>query len=73
MAPNPSSEERTLPVLRTPDGAPYEVPPEGSLGLLALGYVGLMLWRQKRHAARNDTPSRHPAEHPAGPVAAPTI
>ena len=30
------------------DGKPYEVPVEGSLGLLALGAVGLMAWRTKR-------------------------
>lgn len=34
--------------LRTKDGAPYDVPVEGSLGLLALGYVGLMAWREAR-------------------------
>lgn len=28
---------------------PYEIPEGGSLGLLALGYVGIMLWREKRH------------------------
>lgn len=27
---------------------PYEVTPVGSLGLLALGAVGLKAWRQKR-------------------------
>ena len=26
---------------------PDEIPEEGSLGLLALGYEGIMLWRQK--------------------------
>lgn len=26
----------------------YEIPPEGSLGLLALGHIGLKLWREKR-------------------------
>ena len=29
-------------------GNPFEIPQEGSLGLLALGYTGLMLWRAKR-------------------------
>ena len=37
-----------IPQLKTPDGKPYEVPVEGSLGLLALGYVGLMSWRAKK-------------------------
>jgi hypothetical protein len=31
-----------------PDGKPIEIPAEGSLGLLAVGYRGLMAWRQKR-------------------------
>ncbi len=26
----------------------YEIPVEGSLGLLAVGYIGLQLWREKR-------------------------
>ena len=37
-------------VLRTPDGKPSDVPVEGSLSLLALGYKGLMAWRAKRIA-----------------------
>lgn len=37
------------PLFRTQDGEDFEVPAEGSLGLLALGYVGLMAWRQKRN------------------------
>ena len=36
------------PLLTTEDGTPYEVPVEGSLGLLALGYAGLILWREAR-------------------------
>ena len=32
----------------TEDGRNYEVPVEGSLGLLALGDVALMAWRLKR-------------------------
>ncbi len=35
-------------VLRDPDGQPYEVPPGGALGLLAIGWVGLRLWRENR-------------------------
>lgn len=34
--------------LRDPDGHPFDVPPDGALGLLALGWVGLRLWRDKR-------------------------
>ncbi|CAN5325699.1 hypothetical protein BH09BAC5_BH09BAC5_00700 [soil metagenome] len=35
-----------------PEGAEYAVPPEGSLGLLALGYRGLVAWRNKREEAK---------------------
>ena len=34
--------------LKTKDGEPYDIPPEGSLGLLALGAKGLIAWRNKR-------------------------
>jgi hypothetical protein len=30
---------------------PYDIPVEGTLGLLALGDVGLALWRKKREEA----------------------
>ena len=33
---------------------PYEIPVEGSLGLLAVGYRGLLAWREKRAAAGQD-------------------
>lgn len=36
------------PLFYTSEGAAYDVPVEGSLGLLAYGYKGLMAWRQKR-------------------------
>ncbi len=29
-------------------GEALEIPEEGSLGLLALGYIGIMLWRAKK-------------------------
>jgi hypothetical protein len=32
--------------------AGFVVPPEGSLGLLALGYRGLKIWRARRKEAR---------------------
>jgi len=32
-------------------GDKYIVPPEGSLGLLALGYRGLVAWREAREEA----------------------
>ncbi len=32
----------------TADGKPFDVPVKGSVGLLALGYRGLMAWRARR-------------------------
>ncbi len=37
---------------RTTKGEDYEIPEEGSLGLLALGHVGLIAWRKKKQAIR---------------------
>ena len=34
--------------IQTEAGKNYEIPFEGSLGLLASGYLGIMAWRQKR-------------------------
>ena len=34
--------------LVTKDGIPYHITKEGSLGLLALGHVGLLAWRRVR-------------------------
>ncbi len=45
------ADEIKNPNLRTDSGEQYEVPAEGSLGLLAMGYKGLMLWRKKRFDA----------------------
>ncbi len=44
---NPEQSKQKL-VISTEDGKPFQVPPEGSLGLLALGYKGLIAWRQAR-------------------------
>ncbi len=38
--------------LTTREGKPMEVTEHGSLGLLALGYRGLMLWRAKKEELR---------------------
>ena len=37
--------------IETRDGAQIKVPAEGNLGLLALGYQGIMLWREARAAS----------------------
>lgn len=42
--------------LQTEEREAYDIPVEGSLGLLALGYVGLMLWREKRGALKVQDP-----------------
>ena len=34
--------------IKTTSGEPFEITEGGSLGLLALGYIGVMLWREKR-------------------------
>lgn len=34
--------------VKTTTGQNFEIPVEGSLGLLALGDIGLMAWRQKK-------------------------
>lgn len=49
-------EASSVPVLNTVTGEAYDIPVEGSLGLLALGFAGVMLWREKRAAARNAPP-----------------
>jgi len=36
------------PIIKDKEGKNIEVPVEGSIGLLALGYKGLMAWRMKR-------------------------
>lgn len=44
------SEEQNTENMPQP-GDVYDVPVEGSLGLLALGSVGLKAWRQKKREA----------------------
>lgn len=36
------------PVTITLDGKPFEVPPGGTLGLLALGNIGIRAWKKTR-------------------------
>ena len=44
----PENRKKTDKLDITVDGKPYDVPEEGSLGLLALGAAGLLAWRKKR-------------------------
>ncbi len=37
--------------LTTEDGKPFDAPVDGSLGLLAVGFRGVIAWRQARSAA----------------------
>ena len=34
--------------LQTADGQPFNIPADGAIGLLALGDIGIIAWRQKR-------------------------
>ena len=43
------TDESSFAPLVTTEGTPYEITEEGSLGILAMGYVGIMLWRDKRY------------------------
>ena len=47
---------------RTREGAAYDIPEGGSLGLLALGYIGLMAWREKRALMHNYSPTTESLE-----------
>jgi hypothetical protein len=46
-------KEKNNPVLPNA-GHTYEIPAEGSLGLLALGYRGLLAWRKKREEVKSE-------------------
>ena len=41
-------------------GKPFEVPVQGSMALLALGYRGLMAWRAKRIEAQGNQQEEKP-------------
>ncbi|MBI5915889.1 MAG: hypothetical protein HY842_10965 [Bacteroidetes bacterium] len=50
--------------LKTERGEAYDIPEGGSLGLLALGYAGLMLWREKRRIITNKAQKTTPIPFP---------
>lgn len=47
-------------VITTNDGQPFKIPVEGSLGLLALGYKGVVAWRQVRRQYQKMKESQQP-------------
>jgi len=47
-----TQDKNTTPPVQYKKGDKYIVPPEGSLGLLALGYQGLVAWRKARAEAQ---------------------
>jgi len=46
--------------ITTVDGQPFKVPVEGSLGLMALGYKGLIAWRQVRRQYQKAREANNP-------------
>lgn len=44
--------------IKTEKGKKFDVPVEGSLGLLALGAAGLAAWRKKRKAEKAAGPKK---------------
>lgn len=52
---NETGQKRKDYQFTTPDGQIFEVPAEGSIGLLALGAVGLKAWRIARLKANKNT------------------
>ncbi len=47
---NESPQKMTM---KNEKGMQIEIPPSGSLGLLALGYRGLIAWRQAKQDKKN--------------------
>ena len=47
-----AQENTNKPAHEYKKGDVYKVPPEGSLGLLALGYQGLVAWRKAQEEAK---------------------
>lgn len=37
----------------------YQIPPEGSLGLLAVGHIGLKLWRERKKKYEEETGEKY--------------
>ncbi len=46
-------------VIFTKDGKKFDIPAEGSLGLLALGAAGVQLWRKKQREVNYKNPNEN--------------
>jgi len=53
-------------------GDVYEIPAEGSLGLLALGYRGLVAWREAQQKAKEMAKENEPMVSPSNDDSAST-
>jgi len=59
MKKNSESNERNELKILTKEGKEFEVPAEGSLGLLALGAVGIQAWRKKQRELNYKNPNEN--------------
>ncbi len=59
MKNNSKSDERNELKIHTKDGTEFEVPVEGSLGLLALGAFGIQTWRKKQREMNYKNPNEN--------------
>ncbi len=59
MKKNSKSNERNELKILTKEGKEFEVPAEGSLGLLALGAVGIQAWRKKQREMNYKNPNEN--------------
>jgi hypothetical protein len=56
---NSKSNERNELKILTKEGKEFEAPVEGSLGLLALGAVGIQAWRKKQREHNYKNPNEN--------------
>jgi len=62
MKKNPENKISEDVKIITQDGEEIEIPVEGSLGLLALGAVGIKAWRKKRREMKYINPNENMIE-----------
>ncbi|MCP4361483.1 MAG: hypothetical protein GY796_26015 [Chloroflexi bacterium] len=56
-----SEQQTSIITKEIPPGSIFEIPPEGSLGLLALGAAGIEAWRQARAAFTVENKTEDPS------------